>query len=206
MKFLKIGDPNLKKVSKEVPTYQISSSQIIKTIKHMKKIVLGEQKDSQKPSMVGLAAPQIGILKRIILVDIKADGKGKVGDLRVYINPKIIWTSKRKGQWYEGCYSIPEVCGIVKRSVFIKVKAFMMQPGRLQAKVVEEKYTGYLARIFQHEIDHLDGKFFVNLINNPDHLHHVKPKEFPLYRDKMAWKKWPKKYPLPSIFSRLKKV
>lgn len=196
-KFLKFNDSRLRKTAKEIPQSKISSKEILALIKHMLKIAYGKQKDKKKPVMVGLAAPQIGILKRIILVDIKADGKGKVGDLRIYINPEVIWKSKQKEEWYEGCYSTGKICGIVKRSKSIKVKAFTITPRRWKAKVMEEKYTGYVARIFQHEIDHLNGVLFIDHIKNQNHLHKVEPEEFPLYRNKKMWKNWPKKHPLP---------
>lgn len=210
------------KIAKKVDPHSKETQKIIKTMFN-----------AMQPNMVGLAAPQIGIPKRIILVDVAADGKGLpatprkprlpqagtggqvglrggrglVGDLRVYINPKITWLSKTKGEWYEGCYStgLPakprklglrggrgRICGIVSRSVSIKIKAFT-----LQGEALEAKYIGYAARIFQHEIDHLNGKVFVDHIVNPDHLHWVEKKEFPIYRDKEAWRNWPKKASLP---------
>ena len=195
--FLKSNNPLLRKVAKEITQDQINSESTKKIIKTMLKVACGEQKDSIKPIMVGLAAPQIGIPKRIILVDIKADGKGKVGNLRIYINPKIIWKSKRKGEWYEGCYSTGRVCGIVSRPTSFKIQAFTLTPRRWKAKLTEEKWSGYVARIFQHEIDHLDGKVFIDHIKDPDKLHWVEENEFPLYRNKEAWRNWPKKYPLP---------
>ncbi len=199
IKFLKPNDPILSKIAKEIPDQQISSKETQKIIERMLEIAYGEQKDKQKPIMVGLAAPQIGILKRIILVDVKADGKGKVGDLRIFINPKITWTSKEKEEWYEGCYSTGRVCGIISRPTSVKIKGFTMQPLRLQAKYIEEKYSGYVARIFQHEIDHLNGKLFPDLITNPDKLHWVKKSEFPLYRNKEAWRNWSKKAKNPLL-------
>ncbi len=192
IKFVAPNDPILTKVAKDIPPDQINSDETRKIIQTMFKVAHGQQKNNKKPIMVGLAAPQIGIPKRIILVDIKADGKGKVGNLHIYINPQIIWFSKRKGEWYEGCYSTDRVCGIVKRPISIKITAHTSD-----GKLVEEKYTDYIARIFQHEIDHLNGKVFVDLIKNPDHLHWVEKKEFPIYRNKQAWKNWPKKHPLP---------
>ncbi len=137
------------------------------------------------------------------MVDVKADGKGKIGDLRVYINPQITWASKREGEWYEGCYSTGRICGIVSRPQTIKVKAFTLKSwgvnliSPLGWQMIKEEWTGYVARIFQHEIDHLNGKFFIDHIQNPDYLHWVEKNEFPLYRNKQAWKNWPKKYPLP---------
>src|SRR3989344_4366162 len=99
----------MKKTARQIPAKSIGSKEIQSIIHRMLKIAGVEQKDKNKSVMVGLAAPQIKILKRIILVDVKADGKGKVGKVKVYINPVITWASKQKGEWYEGCYSTPEV-------------------------------------------------------------------------------------------------
>lgn len=187
--FLKPNSPKLRAASLEISEKDLFSSQTRKIIEKMLKIAHGRQADNKKPVMVGLAASQIGIMKRIILVDIGADGKGLVGDLRIYINPKIIWTSKKEVEWYEGCFSTGKICGIVSRPATIKVKAFTPD-----GELIEEKYKGYIARIFQHEIDHLNGVLFMDHIANPDHLHIVEKDEFPLYRNKQAWKNWPKKY------------
>lgn len=192
--FLKPDDPSLRIKAKPADPESEETKNIIKT---MLKVSRGEQRGKKKPVMVGLAAPQIGILKKIILVDVKADGKGKVGDLRVYINPEIIWQSKGTEEWYEGCYSTEKICGIVSRPVTIKIKAY---------GVSAEKHSGYTARIFQHEIDHLNGKVFISHIKNPDHLHLVKKNEFPLYRDYEAWRNWPKKAPLPLAIGSPKRV
>ncbi|MGE5042102.1 MAG: peptide deformylase, partial [Candidatus Levyibacteriota bacterium] len=62
-----------------------------------------------------------------------------------------------------------------------------------EGKEVEEEYSGYTARIFQHEIDHLDGKEFTTHIIDDNNLHWVKDNEFPIYRDKEAWRTWPYK-------------
>ncbi|MBI2040250.1 peptide deformylase [Candidatus Microgenomates bacterium] len=201
--FLQPNDPLLTKVAKKVPASQIDSPETRENIKQMLEVAYRQQKDKKKPVMMGLAAPQIGISKRIILVDLKADGKGRVGDLRVYINPEITWVSKREGEWYEGCFSTGRVCGIVKRPISVKVKASKLQTRSVNSnthqewrfKVIEERHTGYVARIFQHEIDHLNGKVFVDLIKDPNKLHWVLKKEFPLYRNKQAWRTWPKKCP-----------
>ncbi|MBI2019125.1 peptide deformylase [Candidatus Daviesbacteria bacterium] len=201
MQFLKPNDPRLREIAQKADP---NSEDTQKIIKAMLKIAHGEQKGKKKPIMVGLATPQIGISKRIILVDVKADGKGKVGDPRIYINPEITWQSKRKGEWYEGCYSTGKICGIVSRPVSIRLQAFTMTPQGWKPKV--ERWTGYTARIFQHEIDHLNGKVFISHITNPDHLHIVEEKEFPLYRNKEAWRNWPKKAPLPLAIGNLKKV
>lgn len=98
---------------------------------------------------VGLAAPQIGISRRIITVDI--------GDnLYELINPEIIYQEgEQTGR--EGCLSVPNVVGIVKRAQRIKVKG-LDRTG--QEQLIEA--SDFLARAFQHEIDHLDGILFID--------------------------------------------
>src|SRR3989338_10628590 len=86
----------LTQIAPEVRIPEISAVQIQSLIEDMLAIAYGEQEDRKKPVLVGLAAPQIGISKRIILVDIGADGHGKISNLRVYINPEIIWKSSVK--------------------------------------------------------------------------------------------------------------
>ena len=187
-KFVAPNDPVLNLVAKAILSAEISSSSVQNSINEMFEVAYGEQKDATKPLLVGLAAPQIGISKRIILVDVNADGKGKVGDLRLYINPEIIWSSDETGEWYEGCFSTDCVCGVVSRPLEIKIKAYSKD-----GALLTEEYSGYTARIFQHEIDHLNGREFTTHITDDSKLHWVEKKEFPLYRDQGKWKDWPVK-------------
>ena len=117
-----------------------------------------------------------------------ADGKGKVGDLRLYVNPGIVWKSDDESTWYEGCFSTAQVCGIVSRPDRVRIRAYT-QKGEL----VEEEYAGYTARIFQHEVDHLNGKEFTIHVMNDADLHWVEKDEFPNYRNNEAWRNWPNK-------------
>lgn len=98
---------------------------------------------------VGLAAPQVGILKRIFVVDTTGDTP------RVFINPEIVETSgEQTGE--EGCLSVPGKCAIVTRPNYVKVRALdeNMEPFELEA-------TELLARAVLHENDHLDGHLYV---------------------------------------------
>lgn len=107
---------------------------------------------------VGLAAPQVGILKRIVVIDV---GEGPI----VLINPEILETSgEQTGD--EGCLSVPGMAGQVTRPNYVKVKA-------LDVNMNEQIYEGegLLARAFCHEIDHLDGKMYTRLVEGE--LHHV---------------------------------
>lgn len=189
-RFVQPNDPILLQVADPIQVEDIKSVETNKFIEKMLDTAYGEQVDRSKPLLVGLAAPQIGISKKIILVDVAANGKGHVGDLRVYINPEITWSSDDESEWYEGCYSTDRVCGIVSRPNKIKLSAY--DP---DGQLLQEEYEGYTARIFQHEIDHLDGKEFVTHITDDYNLHWVEDDEFPEYRNNEAWRNWDKKCP-----------
>ena len=100
---------------------------------------------------VGLAAPQVGILKRIVVIDV---GEGPI----VLINPEILETSgEQTGD--EGCLSVPGMAGQVTRPNYVKVKALDEDMNE-----VEYEGEGLLARAFCHEIDHLDGHLYVEKV------------------------------------------
>ena len=105
---------------------------------------------------VGLAAPQVGILKRIVVIDV---GEGPI----ILINPEILETSgEQTGD--EGCLSVPGKAGCVTRPNYVKVKAF-------DEEMNEVIYEGeeLLARAFCHEIDHLDGYLYVEKVEGELH-------------------------------------
>ena len=105
---------------------------------------------------VGLAAPQVGILKRIVVIDI---GEGPI----VLVNPEIVEKSgEQTGE--EGCLSVPGKSGVVTRPNHVKVKALNedMEPIELEGEEL-------LARAFCHEIDHLDGHLYVELAEGGIH-------------------------------------
>ncbi len=186
--FVAPNDPILNQTAKPIPPPQINSPATKKIVEKMLNVAYGEQTDRNRPLLVGLAAPQVGISKRIILVDVSADGQGKIGKLKVFINPEITWQAEEESEWYEGCFSTDRVCGIVSRPVSIKIKAYNQD-----GQIVSGEYSGYVARIFQHEIDHLNGKEFVSHITDDQRLHWVEETEFLLYRNKQAWRNWSKK-------------
>lgn len=112
---------------------------------------------------VGLAAPQVGVLKRIVVIDVSPEGDQPI----VLINPEIIEKSGEQ-TGYEGCLSVPGKTGIVTRANYCKVKALNEN---MEEIVVEGEEL--LARAFQHEIAHLDGQLYVSLVegelmNNSD--------------------------------------
>ena len=127
------------------------------------KILINDMLDTMYEAMgVGLAAPQVGILKRIVTIDI---GEGPI----VLINPEILETSgEQTGE--EGCLSVPGKAGLVTRPNYVKVKALNED---MEEIVLEGEEL--LARAFCHEIDHLDGKMYVDLVEGG--LHDVEPYE-----------------------------
>ena len=140
------GDPVLTKVSRTVT----EMTPKLRTL-------IFDMLDTMYEEMgVGLAAPQVGILKRVVTIDV---GDGPM----VLINPEILETSgEQTGD--EGCLSVPGMAGQVTRPNYVKVKA-------LDENMEEVVYEGteLLARAFCHEIDHLDGKMYTELVEGELH-------------------------------------
>ena len=135
-----IGDPCLNKVCREV---NIITDKI--------RILVEDMLDTMyEANGVGLAAPQIGVLKRIVVIDISEEGDEPL----VLINPVIIET-KGSQTGEEGCLSVPERSGTVTRPQYVKIKAF-----DLDMNEFEMEGEDLLARAFCHEIDHLDGHLY----------------------------------------------
>lgn len=107
---------------------------------------------------VGLAAPQVGISERLIVIEYGDDEKEDAPKkLYVVVNPEITRTSEETVVGIEGCLSVPNLLGEVERYEAVTVKGFNRrgQPVTIKAK-------DWLARVFQHEIDHLDGIIYVD--------------------------------------------
>ena len=110
---------------------------------------------------VGLAAPQLGINKRLMVFN--PEGKKKAGSEVLLCNPQIVEMSGAKEVEEEGCLSFPGMSADVERSGWIEVE---FQNGR--GKTVRKKYVGWEARIFQHEYDHLDGVLYVDRLDEAE--------------------------------------
>jgi peptide deformylase len=110
---------------------------------------------------VGLAAPQIGVSLNVVVIDI-AQKEGK-NEPQVFLNPKIVWASDETAKYEEGCLSVPDIWDEVERSTAIRVE-YMDRDGKAQTLEAD----GFLADCLQHEIDHLNGKLFI------DHLSRLK--------------------------------
>ena len=141
-----MGDEVLTKTCKEV------TAMTPRTI-----LLIEDMIDTMYDAMgVGLAAPQVGVLKRIVVIDV---GEGPI----VLINPEILETSgEQSGD--EGCLSVPGKAGCVTRPNYVKVKALDED-----MKEVIYEGEGLLARAFCHEIDHLDGHLYVEKVEGEIH-------------------------------------
>ena len=118
---------------------------------------------------VGLAAPQVGVLERVVVVETPEDEDDPgSGQLHVVVNPKVIRASKNQVDGLEGCLSIPGYVGEVTRHEAVTIKG-----QDLNGRKVRINATGFLARVFQHEIDHLEGVLFIDRLTEPDRIWHV---------------------------------
>lgn len=107
---------------------------------------------------VGLAAPQVGALTRLFVMD--CSGKEAPPDPMVLINPEITWASEELNTHEEGCLSIPEQFAEVTRPAEVRVR-FLDREGRER----EEQFDGLWATCAQHEIDHLNGRLFIDYLS-----------------------------------------
>ena len=144
-----IGDPVLNKRAKEVTEMNDKTLELIE-----------DMLDTMYDAMgVGLAAPQVGILKRIVVIDCSPEGDQPI----ILINPVIVQTAdSQTGE--EGCLSVPGKSGVVTRPNYVKVHALNenMEPIELEGE-------GLLARAFCHEIEHLDGHLYVEKVEGELH-------------------------------------
>lgn len=186
LQFVKCQDPILDVCCRPLTDKEIKHPNMQSFFDKMLKFARGEQSDQHKHVLVGLAAPQIGKDIRVILVDTKADGKGGVSELHLYVNPEMIELSQETEEWYEGCFSTGNVKGIVKRPSRVKIRALDRDGNEIY-----ETHSGYVARIFQHEIDHLNGIRFPDRVSSQEQLHLVKAEEMYAYRNQESWRNWP---------------
>ena len=161
-------DPLLRKKAGDIAVSEITKSTIQHLIKKMAGILMGAENG------VGLAAPQIGVSKRIFIVlkpsyiteekSNKENNKEKIDPIEkitVYINPVIINHSRKNMLIQEGCLSVPNMFGNTKRFEQVTLKAF-----NEKGKKFQRGASGILSQIIQHEIDHLNGVLFLDIATN----------------------------------------
>ena len=144
--------------------------EVLDTIAKMRKLSMDWEKEHPYELSAAMAAPQMGILNRIIIVR-DGDDKEKP-EFTALINPVVLKAEGKVVRDYEGCLSVPRIYGMVPRPSKVKVKA------RLEdGSDVVIKATGELARTLLHEIDHLDGVLFIDHIRDvPDAFYEMNEK------------------------------
>lgn len=139
-------DPRLHKIAKPVA----------KVDARIQKIVADMADTMYEAPGVGLAATQVDIHERIVVIDV-SDSQN---ELMVFINPELVWASPEKKSWREGCLSVPDYFDEVHRPAAVRVRAL-----DVNGKEFEVEVDGLLAVCLQHEMDHLQGKVFVEYLS-----------------------------------------
>ncbi|MDX8351888.1 peptide deformylase [Cognatiyoonia sp. IB215182] len=141
-------DPRLKKVTDPV-------AEITDDIRRLADDMLETMYDAPG---IGLAAPQVAVMSRLIVMDCEKD-EGATPKPMVLVNPQVVWTSDERNVYEEGCLSIPEQYADVERPAEVDVEWL-----DLDGKTQRERFDGLWATCVQHEIDHLDGKLFIDYL------------------------------------------
>ncbi len=143
-----LPDPLLRTVSKPVKAVNASTRKLMDDM-------LETMYDAPG---IGLAAVQIGVPQRLVVIDTSKEGEEK--QPLFLVNPEIVWSSEEEADYEEGCLSIPEFFDMVTRPKEIKVR-YLDREGETQEKLCD----GVLATCVQHEIDHLNGILFIDYIS-----------------------------------------
>lgn len=144
-KIVKVGDDTLRKVCKKQEKFDLRLA-----------VLLKDMADTMyKAEGVGLAGPQVGILRRVAVVDVTEDHSG----LMELVNPEIVaYEGSQTGR--EGCLSVPGRQGVVTRPMKVRVR-YQSRKGQWTEKEAE----GFEARAICHELDHLDGKLYIDMMD-----------------------------------------
>lgn len=146
LNILRYPDPRLHKVAKPVTVFDV----------RLKKLVADMAETMYEAPGVGLAASQVDVHEQVVVID-TSDTRD---ELRVFINPEIVWASPEMQVYDEGCLSVPGIYDGVERHAKIKARAL-----DVNGKSFEVEADGLLAVCIQHEMDHLKGKVFVEYLS-----------------------------------------
>jgi len=145
---LVVPDPILKQVSKPVETVDDDLRALMDDMLETMYAAPG----------IGLAAIQVGVPKRVIVMDLAREGEPPAP--RYFINPEILWASEETLPYEEGCLSVPEIFDEVERPSNVKLRYL-----DYNGKTVEEDAEGLFAVCIQHEMDHLEGVLFIDYLS-----------------------------------------
>ena len=159
MKIITTPDSRLREKSGKV---RVIDDEILKIIADMRKLSLDWEAEHPYEMSAAMAAPQMGVLKRIIIIRDDMEDK-KNASFTALINPEVIRAEGKVKTDYEGCLSVPSIYGMVPRATKVKVKAKLEDGTEVRIKASNE-----LARTLLHEIDHLNGILFIDHIRDDD--------------------------------------
>lgn len=157
MKIITTPDPRLREKSEKVGKI---TPEVLDIIADMRKLSLDWEKEHPYELSAAMAAPQMGVNKRIIIIRDDMENKNKA-TFTALIDPVVIKAEGKTIKDYEGCLSVPSVYGMVPRASKVRVKAKLEDGTEVRIKATDE-----LARTLLHEIDHLDGVLFIDHIKN----------------------------------------
>lgn len=157
-RIIRMGHPNLRKPADNVPASAIGSDELNRLIEDMEDTL-------HDYGGIGLAAPQIDEPYRLAVIEIEG-GPTRYGELQAvpmtaFINPTITVLDPTTAGYWEGCLSVPGLRGFVERPQKIRVD-YTDQTGATK----QAEFSGFLATVFQHEFDHLDGKLYIDRITD----------------------------------------
>ena len=156
---IRMGHPTLRKIAEPYPVHEIGSQSFEVLVADMRETL-------HAYGGIGLAAPQIDVSYQIVVIEIENTstryGEIDLVPFSVFINPAISIIDEAATGYWEGCLSVPGMMGYVERPQHIRID-YLDEKGFSQA--IEPR--GFLATVFQHEIDHLQGKLYVDKLKDP---------------------------------------
>ncbi len=159
---LTIGHPLLREKARSVPAERIATGEFRELVDELVDTMRAE-------GGIGIAAPQIGESQRVAVIEIEPGSRrypqSTPFPLLVVVNPRISVVDPTEQGYWEGCLSVPNLRGLVYRPRAVRIDYVDMQ-GRSQSLVAED----FLATVFQHELDHLDGVLFIDKIRDTRRL------------------------------------
>jgi len=155
---IRMGHPTLRRIARPLTGEELGSE-------HIRSLVEDMVDTLHQAGGIGLAAPQVNQSLRLAIIEI-AGGATRYGEipavpLTVFANPEIEVLDTRTAGYWEGCLSVPGLRGYVERPQQIRVRAL-----DLRGKPFELELEGFLATVFQHEFDHLDGKLYIDRLKD----------------------------------------
>lgn len=162
---IRMGHPTLRNPARPLTRAEIGSAETRRLVEDMVDTL-------HAAGGIGLAAPQIDVPLRLAIIEIPDAGEGssRYGDipampLTVFVNPEIEVVDPATAGFWEGCLSVPGLRGYVERPQHVRVRARDLDDRPLNLEL-----RGFLATVFQHEFDHLDGRLYIDRMTDPTRL------------------------------------